>query len=51
MEPDLGIKEVEEESLFHGLELRYISLRNEFESVCSERNKLEGRWCMYEIYA
>lgn len=46
MEPepdnDNGTGEQEKESLFHDLELRYISLRNEYESVCSERNNLEG---------
>jgi hypothetical protein len=42
MEPDLDKSEGEEENLFHDLELRYISLRNEYESVCSERNNLEG---------
>jgi hypothetical protein len=41
--PDPESKELEgDESLFHDLELRYISLRNEYDSMHAERNNLQG---------
>ena len=34
----------DDQQLFHDLEQRYVSLRTEYDSVCSERNDLEGRF-------